>query len=265
MPSGSLDLSLEGENHNPEENFGTDLSTQPRLEVFENICGVDMSPPQPHQNFDLGFASAPSEEIFPLCDKSSRYAVSAPLISNQIPVTNDLYTTNTSVASQPPVCSSTDAFSLGPYHPIFSPCLPSPTQMSDVLDSGDTHNLPCSNSMPGVVPKGFDTETKAEELNTFEMTDYFSPDLEMSATDRAEQGHKNLGIDLSWLDDDDQFERDRVRRVIGESIQILSPDRDRWQTATVTAELCDGRYIIINPDGEVQEVKLNCLLWRKSR
>lgn len=266
VPSGSLDLSPQGENHNPEENFGTDLPTQSRFGVFENVCGVDMSLPQPNHNFDLEFASAPSEEILPPCDKPSSYAVSAPLISNQIPVANDLCTTNTSVASQPAVCSLTDAFSLGSYHPVFSPCLPSPSQVSDVMDMIDVRNVPCLNSMPGSVAKGFDTEAKAEGLNTFEITDYLGPDLETSPTDRAgEEGHKNLRIDLSWLDDDDQFERDRVRRMIGESIQILSPDRDIWQTAIVTAELCDGRYIIINSDGEVQEVKLNSLLWRKSR
>lgn len=74
-----------------------------------------------------------------------------------------------------------------------------------------------------------------------------------------------LNIDLSWLDEDDdeEFGRKRLEHIVGKHVEILSPGTDEWRGAVVASEMCDGRYLVIYLDGDVEQVRLGTRIWRR--
>lgn len=104
------------------------------------------------------------------------------------------------------------------------------------------------------VPATFNTHTHNE------ISDVTSEDEEMieEVSDLS-----MLNIDLSWLDNgDDEFERKRLENVVGKQVEILT-DMNKWRGAVVTSEVCDGRYMVIYLDGDVEQLRLGSRIWRR--
>lgn len=265
LPTGPLDLSTDDESYHLEERSTTDLPTQPHSQVPEVACRAEMPSAQIKCNSDVAstcVASAKSPIFRDKCvDCTLAGSFSLPTIAPK-----EVFAVNAPIADPSPNRSSLDEVSREIYLPISSHCFSSSVYMS-ATDVASACNVSCRNDMFGWETEGLGTESADERSNGCETMDKtLGPSPWTSAKGQVEndEGLKNLTIDLSWLDDDDQFERDRVRRLVGEHIQILPPGEGRWQDALVTAELCDGSHIVIYADGGVQEVKLNSLLWRKS-
>lgn len=269
MRTRPLELLPFMEDKYPESNSVMDTSTQSHFGASEDSCGVEMLSPQPKRGADSTFAGIDlGSDRSSTCETmSGRGAECSPPSSTHFLTDTDFSTTNTLFASPPPVRSSSNLSSHAIYHPIFSPCLPSPAQTSDPVDLAGGYSASFL-SVFGSEAEDFNARAVNESPDRFKMIDR----LDSSTKERGEnQGEfkeellSNLKIDLSWLDDDDdQYERDRLRHLIGECIQILPPNEKEWQDVTVAAELRDGRHVVIYSDGGVQEVNLSSLLWRRS-
>lgn len=93
------------------------------------------------------------------------------------------------------------------------------------------------------------------EINSVSTTD--------DDADFDEASTRQLKVDLSWLDDDDEFEQGVMKRLVGENIQILCTTGDKWINALVTAEVFERKHVVVYDDGDVHEVNLNNVMWRK--
>lgn len=105
------------------------------------------------------------------------------------------------------------------------------------------------------------TSTDVASLSTLD--DVTNNEGDMSNIDGDMEAQ--LEIDLSWLDEDDDeaFERKTLSRVVGERIQVFSPEQNNWRSGVVMSELADGRYFVIYLNGDSDLLKLSTRLWRR--
>lgn len=87
-------------------------------------------------------------------------------------------------------------------------------------------------------------------------------------------------IDLSWLDDDDDVNFDKVEGVhpraeynptlkiepdqslVGHYVQVLSTEKNAWRSGLITSTV-NGCYIVAFVDGSIEEVDLKSSVWKR--